>query len=57
LAFSYWIDIPWFCTEGKLVDVLIKPSLGVFNWPVIYIINYTPTSSLAFFNTTPSMPV
>jgi hypothetical protein len=42
LAFSYWIDIPWFLTEGKLDVVLIKPSLGVFNWPVIYIINYTP---------------
>jgi hypothetical protein len=53
MAFSYWIDIPWFRTEGKLAAVLIKPSLGVSNWPVIYIINYTPTSSLALFNTTP----
>jgi hypothetical protein len=53
MAFSYWIDIPWFCTEGKLAAVLIKPSLGVSNWPVIYIINYTPTSSLALFNTAP----
>jgi hypothetical protein len=42
LAFSYWIDIPWFLTEGKLAAVLITPSLGVPNWPVIYIINYTP---------------
>jgi hypothetical protein len=32
-----------FITEGKLFVVLIKPSLGVSNWPVIYIINYTPT--------------
>jgi hypothetical protein len=32
-----------FIIEGKLVVVLIKPSLGVSNWPVIYIINYTPT--------------
>jgi hypothetical protein len=31
-----------------------KPSLGVPNWPVIYFINYTPTSSLAFFITAPS---
>jgi hypothetical protein len=54
LAFSYWIDIPWFCTEGKLAAVLIKPSLGVSNWPVIYFINYTLTSSLALFNTAPS---
>jgi hypothetical protein len=54
LAFSYWIDIPWFRTEGKLAVVLIKPSLGVSNWPVIYFINYTPTSSLALFNTAPS---
>jgi hypothetical protein len=41
LAFSYWIDKPWFLTEGKLAAVLITPSLGVPNWPVIYIINYT----------------
>jgi hypothetical protein len=26
LAFSYWIDKPWFLTEGKLVTVLIIPS-------------------------------
>jgi hypothetical protein len=44
-----------FVTEGKLVAIFIKPSLGVFNWPVIYIINYTPTSSLALFNTAPSV--
>jgi hypothetical protein len=49
LAFSYWID-----TEGKLAAIFIKPSLGVSNWPVIYFINYTPTSSLAPFITTPS---
>jgi hypothetical protein len=54
LAFSYWIDIPWFCTEGKLAAIFIKPSLGVSNWPVIYFINYTPISSLALFITTPS---
>jgi hypothetical protein len=45
-----------FITEGKLAAVLIKPSLGVSNWPVIYIINYTPTSFLALFNTAPSAP-
>jgi hypothetical protein len=39
LAFSYWIDKPWFHTEGKPAAVLIKPSLGISNWPVIYIIN------------------
>jgi hypothetical protein len=49
LAFSYWIDIPWFLTEGKLAAVLIKPSLGVSNWPVIYIINYTPTKHQQVF--------
>jgi hypothetical protein len=54
LAFSYWIDIPWFLIEGKLAVVLIKPSLGVPNWPVIYFINYTLTSSLAPFITVPS---
>jgi hypothetical protein len=32
-----------FVTEGKLAAIFIKPSLGVSNWPVIYIINYTPT--------------
>jgi hypothetical protein len=31
-----------FITEGKLAALLIKPSLGVSNWLVIYIINYTP---------------
>jgi hypothetical protein len=29
-------------------------ALGVSNWPVIYFINYTPTSSLALFITAPS---
>jgi hypothetical protein len=54
LAFSYWIDNLGFVTEGKLAAIFIKPSLGVSNWPVIYFINYTPTSSLALFNTAPS---
>jgi hypothetical protein len=54
LAFSYWIDNLGFITEGKLAAIFIKPSLGVSNWPVIYFINYTPTSSLALFNTAPS---
>jgi hypothetical protein len=54
LAFSYWIDIPWFITKGKLAAIFIKPSLGVSNWLVIYIINYMPTSFLAPFNTGPS---
>jgi hypothetical protein len=53
LAFSYWIDNLGFITEGKLAAIFIKPSLGVSNWPVIYIINYMPTSSLALFNTVP----
>jgi hypothetical protein len=26
LAFSYWIDKPWFLIEGKLATVLIIPS-------------------------------
>jgi hypothetical protein len=43
-----------FITEGKLAAIFIKPSLGVSNWLVIYIINYTPTSFLAPFNTAPS---
>jgi hypothetical protein len=30
-----------FITEGKLAAVVIKPYLGVSNWSVIYIINYT----------------
>jgi hypothetical protein len=34
-----------FITEGKLAAVLIKPSLGVSNWPVIYIINTAPPTS------------
>jgi hypothetical protein len=36
LSFSYWIDNLGFITEGKLAAILIKPSLGVSNWPVIY---------------------
>jgi hypothetical protein len=36
-----------FITEGKLAAIFIKPSLGFSNWPVIYFINYTPTSFLA----------
>jgi hypothetical protein len=56
LAFSYWIDYLDFITEGKLAAIFIKPSLGVSNWPVIYFINYTPTSSLAPFITAPSVP-
>jgi hypothetical protein len=40
-----------FITEGKLADVLIKPSLGVSNWPVIYIINYTPAKHHKFSGT------
>jgi hypothetical protein len=44
LAFSYWIDKPWFLTEGKLAAVLITPSLGVPNWLVIYIITTTPSN-------------
>jgi hypothetical protein len=47
LAFSYWIDNLGFISEGKLAAIFIKPSLGVSNWPVIYFINYTPTSFLA----------
>jgi hypothetical protein len=42
LPFSYWIDNLGFITEGKLAAIFIKLSLGVSNWPVIYIIIYTP---------------
>jgi hypothetical protein len=42
LPFSSWTIKPWFYTEGKLVAVLITPSLGVSNWTVIYIINTMP---------------
>jgi hypothetical protein len=44
---------PGFITEGKLAAVLIKPSLGVSNWPVIYIINTAPpvtTKELYFYD-------
>jgi hypothetical protein len=34
-----------FITEGKLAAVLITLSLGVPNWPVIYIINTAPPTS------------
>jgi hypothetical protein len=47
LVFSYWIDNLGFLLREKLAAIFIKPSLGVSNWPVIYFINYTPTSFLA----------
>jgi hypothetical protein len=37
LAFSYWIDKPWFLTEGKLLLCSSYLPLGVPNWSVIYI--------------------
>jgi hypothetical protein len=37
LAFSYWIDKPWFLTEGKLMLYSSYLPLGVPNWSVIYI--------------------
>jgi hypothetical protein len=36
-----------FITEGKLAAVLITPSLGVPNWPIIYIINTAPPKGWA----------
>jgi hypothetical protein len=51
LAFSYWIDYLGFITEEKLAAIFIKPSLGVSNWPVIYIINYTPAKHYKFSGT------
>jgi hypothetical protein len=50
LAFSYWIDNLGFITKGRLAVVLIKPSLGVPNWSVIYIINTAPSSNIYLFN-------
>jgi hypothetical protein len=41
-SLSYWFDKPWYYTEGRLVAMLITPSLGVSKWPVIY---KTPTST------------
>jgi hypothetical protein len=29
-------DYLGFITEGKLTTIFIKPSLGVFNWPIIF---------------------
>jgi hypothetical protein len=43
-----------FVLRENLLLYSSKPSLGVPNWPVIYFINYTPTSSLALFITAPS---
>jgi hypothetical protein len=36
-----------FITEGKLAAVIITPSLGVPNWPVIYIMNTAPSSKFS----------
>jgi hypothetical protein len=57
LAFSYWIDNLGFVLREKLAAILIKPSLGVPNWPVIYFINYMPPSSLEPFITVPSKAI
>jgi hypothetical protein len=46
LAFSYWIDKPWFLTEGKLLLCSSYLALGVPNWSVIYI--STPSASSYF---------
>jgi hypothetical protein len=40
-----------FITEGKIAAVFITPSLGVPNWPVIYIINTAPPASNLESNT------
>jgi hypothetical protein len=45
---------PWFLTEGKLAAILIKPSLGLSNWPVILLHPQTQSSFLAPFITAPS---
>jgi hypothetical protein len=57
LALSYWIDNLGFLLREKLAAILIKPSLGIPSWPVIYFINYTLTSSLAPFITAPSKAI
>jgi hypothetical protein len=44
LAFSYWINKPWFLTEGKLLLYSSYLPPGVPNWTVIYI-NTAATSS------------
>jgi hypothetical protein len=51
LAFSYWIDNLGFITKGRLVAVLIIPSLGVLNWSVIYIINTAPSNAIKAMRT------
>jgi hypothetical protein len=46
MAFSYWIDKPWFLTEGKTCFYIHHTFLlGFPNWPVIYFI--TTMSSIA----------
>jgi hypothetical protein len=37
LAFSYWIDKPWFLLRKKLLLCSSYLPLGVPNWSVIYI--------------------
>jgi hypothetical protein len=39
-----------FITEGKLIAVLITPSLGDPNWSVIYIINTAPPTAKSEFS-------
>jgi hypothetical protein len=57
LTFSYWIDNLGFVLKEDLLLYSSYLPLRVPNWLVIYFIYYTPTSSLALFNTAPSKAI
>jgi hypothetical protein len=49
LAFSYWIDKPWFLTEGKTCCYIHHTFLlGFPNWSVIYFITTAPSIAISY---------
>jgi hypothetical protein len=51
LAFSYWIDKPWFLTEGKTYCYIHHAFLLEFpNLPVIHSIITAPSMSIKTFS-------
>jgi hypothetical protein len=51
LAFSYWIDKPWFLTEGKTCCYIHHTFLlGFPNWPVIHSIITAPSIAIKTFS-------
>jgi hypothetical protein len=51
LGFSYWIDKPWFLTEGKTFCCIHHTFLlGFPNWPIIHFITTAPSIAIKTFS-------